>query len=72
MGFTRFYWSGSQIIRRLEAWDQSNGEGGEVYFVEGGAGHMNVALHMVSVWDASQIDFIVNVYGEFEVSPGSE
>lgn len=70
MGFARFYWSGDRIITRLEAFDQSSGEGGQVYYVEGGVGHMNVALHMASVWGASEIDFIIRVYGEFEISPG--
>lgn len=64
MGITRFNWFGRHVITGLEAWDQSNGEGGEVYYVQGGVGHTNVTLYMASVWEANEIDFIINVYGE--------
>lgn len=70
MGFARYFWSSSHIITRLEAWDQSNGEGGQVLYMDGGVGHMTVALHIASVWDASEIDFIIKLYTELEISPG--
>lgn len=69
LGYTRLYWTGSHIITRLEAWDQSDGLGGQVYHVENGAGHSSVVLHIASVWESTEIDFIVRIYAEIEISP---
>lgn len=63
-GLTRFDWSGSNKITKIEALDQSIGDGGEVYHMTGGLKKRYVTLHFEAVAQNGVIDFVVNVYGE--------
>lgn len=62
-GLGRFDWSGSSTITRIEALDQSIGDGGEVYETNGGLQNSFVTLHFFAVIPNGVIDFIVNIYG---------
>lgn len=63
-GLGRFDWSGSSTITRIEALDQSIGDGGEVYHTNGGLQNNFVTLHFTALMPDGVIDFIVNVYDE--------
>lgn len=63
-GLAFFEWSGNHNITRIEALDQSIGDGGEVYQVEGGLNETFVRLYLGSVLFGRPIDFIIYVYGE--------
>lgn len=58
----------SYIITRLEAFDQTNGSGGELYQISGGDGFRFVDLYFNARFVGSSIDFIVKIFGELEVS----
>lgn len=65
---TSFHWSGEQI-GRIEALDQMNGVGGQVWDVCGGI-HFNFVDITFKTWLAAEarIDFVVNIYGSDFVS----
>lgn len=63
-GLGRFDWTGLSTITRIEALDQSIGDGGEVYQTNGGLQNSFVTLHFLAVIPNGVIDFFVNIYGE--------
>lgn len=48
----------------MEAFDQTNGSGGEVYYVAGGVDFRFIDVQFVARFVGSSIDFIVNIYVE--------
>lgn len=52
----------------MEAFDQSNGTGGTVYWVDEGLGRRRVGIYFIPNSNDREIDFIVNIYGEPVVS----
>lgn len=59
-----FWRNTSFIITRLEAFDQTNGSGGEVYYITGGVNSRFIDLQFAARFVGSSIDFIVNIYVE--------
>lgn len=57
-------WSGPYNITRIEAFDQSDGSGGEVAYYINGIGQRNVILLIFELLPHSGIDFIIKIYGE--------
>lgn len=62
--FLRFDWSGPYVITRIEALDQSSGQGGELILVQGGLNTSEVIMYFTPLWPLLQIDFIIDIYGE--------
>lgn len=50
----------------MEAFDQANGTGGIVYWVDEGLNRRRVGIYFIPTENSNdrQIDFIVNIYGE--------
>lgn len=60
-----FRWfDAAYVITRLEAFDQSNGTGGHVYWIDDGLDHRRVSIFFNPSVQKGKIDFIVNIYGE--------
>lgn len=60
-----FYWRGfDSVITRIEAHDQSIGDGGHVYNVFSGVNSTFAQIEFASVFNSSRIDFVINIYGE--------
>lgn len=57
-----FYWASFYNITRVEALDQSQGAGGQIYLIGGGIHRFRVSLFFEQV--QGPIDFLVNIYGE--------
>lgn len=60
-GYYYFNWNGPYLITRVEARDQSIGDGGVVSWYY--AGVSSVYIDFVSVYAYSKIDFFVDIYG---------
>lgn len=64
-GRYNFVWlDPNYVITRVEVHDQSGGNGGEIYWFYGGVNSTSVEIGFMSVFDNSEIDFIIDVYGE--------
>lgn len=62
-GAYSFYWRGyDYMITRIEARDQSIGNGGRIYNYY--VGSNSTILEFTSVFNSSRIDFIIDIYGE--------
>lgn len=59
-------WSGPGAYRitRLEVFDQTNGLGGFIAWIDGGVNHRQVEIHFQSFGFGPDTDFIVNIYGD--------
>lgn len=62
--FLRFDWRGPYVITKIEAFDQSSGQGGELMLVQGGLNTSEVIMYFTPLWPLLQIDFIIDIYGE--------
>lgn len=62
--FLRFDWTGPYLITKIEVFDQSFGQGGEMILMQGGLNSSEVSMYFTPLWEWLQIDFIVNIYGE--------
>lgn len=64
-GRYNFVWfDPNYVITRVEAHDQSFGNGGEIYWYYGGVNATNLEIGFISVFDYTEIDFIIDIYGE--------